>query len=432
MSTKLRVIKNAIASLGVKGVKVLEQLFLIPFFIFYWGVEYYGEWLTLMIIPSVFAFSDLGLGTAAASSFVLKYAEGKNQEAVDILKTGYLIITKIIIISFFIVFSIVYFLVNFNILSSISLTEEEIIYSVFFMMLATFINFYMQLYEANYRAVRKSHIAINLQAVSGLFRLGGGLLSLYNGYGVIGFSIVQLIISIFNNFLYGYISFNVIHLNNYTGVYSKEIAKDIFKKGMGYILNPLWQVILFQGTTVVVRIILGPSAVVVFNTLRTLSRSINQIYSIIGSSIFPEIQVAIGEGKIHKAEALLKKGIKLSLILGVLGVLVLATIGMPIYNLWTNNQLIAPYSLWFILILSTFFNAIWWTSAVIFRALNRPYKLALSGLFLSIISIIFTYIFCYLFNINGAGIGMLFFEVLMALYILPSSFKLLKEVRACQ
>ena len=74
MTLKKRLLKNGLASVFQKGVRVLEQLFLVPFFITAWGAAYYGEWLTLTIIPSVIAFSDLGFGTASANSFVLSYA----------------------------------------------------------------------------------------------------------------------------------------------------------------------------------------------------------------------------------------------------------------------------------------------------------------------------------------------------------------------
>ena len=70
MSLKKRLVNNGLASILQKGVRVLEELFLVPFFISAWGAAYYGEWLTLTIIPSVIAFSDLGFGTAAANSFV--------------------------------------------------------------------------------------------------------------------------------------------------------------------------------------------------------------------------------------------------------------------------------------------------------------------------------------------------------------------------
>ena len=89
MSLKKNLIKNGIASALQKGVKVAEQLLLVPFFINAWGAAYYGEWLTLTIIPTMLGFSDLGFGSAACNSFVLKYAAGDKKGAADTAKSGF-------------------------------------------------------------------------------------------------------------------------------------------------------------------------------------------------------------------------------------------------------------------------------------------------------------------------------------------------------
>jgi hypothetical protein len=42
-------------------------------------------------------------------------------------------------------------------------------------------------------------------------------------------------------------------------------------------MSPMWQAIFFQGTTFVVRILLRPIAVTIFNTVRTvLERQMNE------------------------------------------------------------------------------------------------------------------------------------------------------------
>ena len=54
------IINNGLANITQKIIRILDQLLLVPFFLTTWGVEYYGEWLTLSIVPSILAFSDLG------------------------------------------------------------------------------------------------------------------------------------------------------------------------------------------------------------------------------------------------------------------------------------------------------------------------------------------------------------------------------------
>ena len=115
MSLKKRLLQNGLASILQKGVRVLEQLFLVPFFITAWGAAYYGEWLTLTIIPSVIAFSDLGFGTAAANSFVLSYAAGDKQKAADISTTGMYIVSIMVGVAMLLSLLIIFILNYFNV-----------------------------------------------------------------------------------------------------------------------------------------------------------------------------------------------------------------------------------------------------------------------------------------------------------------------------
>lgn len=73
MSLKKNLLKNGLATVFQKLIRVFEQLALVPFFISAWGAAYYGEWLTLTIFPTIIGLSDLGIGSAAANTFVLRY-----------------------------------------------------------------------------------------------------------------------------------------------------------------------------------------------------------------------------------------------------------------------------------------------------------------------------------------------------------------------
>jgi len=75
MSIIKGIISNGLANVVQKLVRIADQLLLVPFFLTHWGAAMYGEWLTLTIIPSVLAFSDLGFGSAVSNSFVLAYAK---------------------------------------------------------------------------------------------------------------------------------------------------------------------------------------------------------------------------------------------------------------------------------------------------------------------------------------------------------------------
>lgn len=410
-----------------KGIRVLEQLFLVPFFITAWGAAYYGEWLTLTIIPSVIAFSDLGFGTAAANGFVLSYASGEKQNAANINKTGFRIITVMIIIAVIISLLTIAVLNYFQVFDKALIDKHEAIVAVSILIISALICFYNQLVESYYRAAQKAALSINLLTIKAAMNLGLGLIVLLMGYGIIQFALSQLIVNIFFNSFYWFKGRQTLGLHkNFKGQIDKKIVKEITSKGLGYLMSPLWQAIYFQGTTFVVRIVLGPSAVAVFNTVRTLSRSINQLFSMVNSSVFPELQYELGAGRLESAKKVFRFSIITVFFIAVIGSIFLATFGLKFYSFWTQNEFIVPHLMWYSFILGILFNALWWTAAMIFRAVNKPYKFAFIALASSILSVLSSYGLSQIWGLNGAAIGSLVLDVLMAFLILPYACRLLE------
>lgn len=426
MSLKKNLIGNGIANLLQKFVRITEQLLLVPFFISSWGAAYYGEWLTLTIIPSVLAFSDLGFGSAVANSFVLKYASGDKKAAADIFKTGLIIISKTITLGIIISALLLTIAYYFGWLEKSLIKPNEAIQALIMMITARLIAFYSQIFEANFRAARKVAQGINLLTVNSILNIACGAIVLLAHGGVVLFASSQLIIAILFNVFYWWKASAVLGLGSEeVGVYNKSYAKEIISKGFGYLMSPMWQTLLFQGTTFVVRITLGPAAVAVFNTVRTLSRSVNQLYSTINASVFPEIQFEIGAGRMDKARNLLFHSIRVSFVLALAGVLFLSIFGLYLYNIWTNKALNPPAIMWYLFLGGILLNAVWWTSVVVFRAMNKPYRFATTGLIAAGIAIICSYFFCKQWGLIGAAMGSLVFEIIMMIYILPLSCKMI-------
>ena len=136
------IIGNGLAQITLKVIRVMEQLLLIPFFLTAWGAAYYGEWVTLSIIPTVLAFSNLGFGTAAGNSFVLAYISGDRQKAADINKSGILVIFGSIIVGFIITTFVLFCGKHLNIFDKSLIPEDEAIIAIARLMTGRFIKFY--------------------------------------------------------------------------------------------------------------------------------------------------------------------------------------------------------------------------------------------------------------------------------------------------
>lgn len=428
MSLKRKIFNNGLASTLQKVVRVLQQLMLVPFFISSWGAEYYGEWITLTIIPSVLALSDFGFGTAASNTFVLRYAAGDKQGAKNIAKSGIYIITLVIFFALIVSGVTLYILNHFEVFEKSLIDKNDLITALSFMMIARLLNFYYQFFSGFFRASGRAALSINLITLFNLSNLIFSFLVLILGGGVVEFATVNLILAMIFNPFFSWKSYRIIDFKETSKAsLFKSDVKYIATKGLGYLLSPAWQAIYFQGTTFAVRLTLGATGVTIYNTIRTVTRSLNQLFTIVNSSVFPEIQYEKGKGNMNNVRKIFMASVSTVFVVAFFGCIFLIFFGEYFYELWTKNLLEVPPGMWNIFILGVMFNAIWFSSGVVFNAFNQPYKYALAGLICSIISVISSYFLCLKLGLVGAAIGSIVLDILMVFYVLPTSCNLVGQ-----
>ena len=347
-------ISNGLANVVQKIVRIADQLLLVPFFLTHWGAAVYGEWLTLTIIPSVLAFSDLGFGSAVCNSFVLAYAAGDKQKAADLRKSGFWIITLTIILGLLLTVVAMIVGTKMHLFEKSQIQALDAMIAVVCMMVARLLTFYTQLVEGFFRGARKAALGSLFGSGNYLLNIAVGLVVLLMGYGVVAFAFSQLVIAIIYIIGYSVYGCRLINLQGYKGRILKCDINDIVKKGMGYLMTPVWQSVYFQGTTFVVRITLGAEAVAIFNTVRTVCRSVNQMFSIINASIFPDLQYEYGQGHIQTVHRYFRVAVLLSMIIGFAGCAVLVVFGLDLYGWWTKSVLTVPYSVWNVFMFGAF------------------------------------------------------------------------------
>lgn len=428
MSLKKNILKNGLATVIAKSFRILEQLLLVPFFITSWGAAYYGEWLTLTIIPSMMAFSDLGFGTSAANRFLLQYASGDKDGAANTARSGIFLITIVVASGILLSAALIFILDRLHVFDKSLIARQEAVWALFFLMAARVITFYNQFYEVYFRAARKASLGINLQTVYSAANIIFGIVVLLIGGGIVAFALVNLSVSVIFNPLYNWKARRTLGLHKTNeGRILKTEVRGIMKNGLGYLLSPVWQAIYFQGTTFIIRLTLGPLAVTTFNTVRTLVRSVSQVFNMITLSVFPEFQFEIGAGNLEKARKVFRLTFIGIIACAFLGILFLYTLGPWFYTVWTKKALDPPPAMWNIFILSIGFNAIWWMATIIFQAYNKPYLFTLAGTIAAVISVFATWYFSSRYGLTGAALGSLTLDMLLAFYLLPLGCKLLGQ-----
>lgn len=421
-SIRKNIVLNGFANVGQRIVTIANQLLLVPFFLTAWGTEYYGEWLTLCTIPSVLMFSDMGFGTSASNAFVLAYSDKNYQKAANIYCTGFIIITCCIILGIIISFSTMLIVAKTELLDKSLISAEDAVWALTFMMSGRLVGFYNQLFEAFFRSMHRAASATNYKSIEGSFLILSGIFVLWKDYGVVMYAFTSFIASSIFNLVYALIAINVID-NLPIGRFDKKEVKMICSKGFGYLASPLRQALYFQGSTLVVRAVLGAEAVAFFNTIRKVVRTVNHMFNIIGESTFPELQIAIGQNNMVLAKSIFFKSMKLVLATGVIGVIFLSTTGIPIYNWWTHNSFSVTFDIWVLFMIGILITSTWSTAGFSFRAFNKPYYLALVGIVSSLISLCAIYILSNACGVLGTTIGYVSYDLMMALFVLPYAFR---------
>jgi len=423
-TTKRHIIFTGLANLLYKTARIADQLLLVPFFLSIWGAAYYGEWLTLSAIPSILAFADLGFGSATSNAFVLNYSGGNKQLSANYFSTGLKLVTISVVLGILLTVIAVTIAWWAGWLDKSLIEPSDVILSITFLMATQFVRFYIQVFEAFYRTTHKAALSYTFRTVENYLRIGAGVLVLVLGFGVVAYSFWQFLVVFVFNIFYAIYGMNLIK-DLPKGKWDKPIAIETLKKGLGFLANPIAQSVYYQGSTFIVRFFIGPEAVAMFNTVRTLSRSVNQMLIIVTHAIFPEMQIAIGEGNMKKARQIFSKASQIVLSISVLGVSCLLIFGRQLYKWWTNNQLDVPNALWYIFMIGLLFNAVWWTSETVFRSMNKPGVFAKYIISCSIISLLISLVLVKPFDLVGVAVGYEALDVLMPILVFPLSCKML-------
>ncbi len=178
-----------------------------------------------------------------------------------------------------------------------SLTSSvQIKWDVLWLSLTVFISFSAEVFGGRLRAVNKAHQTIILGGFKPWlefimfiiilrFTHRFDYLALVSLFSIVAYIVVVAIIS---RASLTKVAFSIASIDF-------RLIKDLFKKGMAFQAFPLGNALLFQGNILVVETVLGPIAVVLFSTARTLVRSVNQTMEMVNQIVSPEFSILFGK-----------------------------------------------------------------------------------------------------------------------------------------
>lgn len=389
------------------GITIAIQLISLPVFLHFWTLEQYGVWLLLSTVPAYFSLADGGLVAVTANRMTILSSTGCYKEA-NICFQSTLFAT---IVSTFFVLLVTIFVMYFVDFSLVSSFENKL--ALILLIFTAVITIFTDLNEAVFRACNKY--------AYGVYAIGAARIIEWIGC-LIGLIAYQSMLSAAAGMALGRFIANVILILITSNMFNKfhwsikesslNELKLIAKPSLYFLAFPISNIISLQGFSMLVGIIFGPAFLAIFNTYRTLARTLTQLISTVSRTLMPEFSRLFASKNISEIEKLHKKGTFYGVLCCFIVFTFLLYFAPNILNIWTHGKI--PYDATFLALLlsSTVITSIWQISAIVLKATNNHKNLSIVYLFSSILCLFFVVLFKD-FGKYSIIIGMISFEIIM-------------------
>ena len=425
MEIKKTLFKNFLASGWGKISTVLFRLVQVPILLSFLGIEEYGRWLVLYALPSWLFLANLGFGNVAANDVSMAVGKGDLARARMIFSAAFRVVMYILLGGIILLLPIILFFHWEKFLRVAADRHTEITWVLIWLTLSTLLTFIGEIFQARFRAARKAHTYMLLYSVRPWIELAFMLLVLQFTTRLDYLAFTTFLSTIIFTLGVQWFSYRAMPELTYSGQpVEKGLLRHLFRKGLAFQAFPLGNALIYQGTIIVVQMILGPIAVAVFGSVRTLVRSINQVLELINQVMWPELSILFGTGDLPKAARLHRIGVVLSIGIALFFVLLLALFGERIFSWWTGGSIILPRTLLLLFLLPIPFNSLWFTSSVIHMASNKHEGLAIRYLIAMCMAVIGCALLSWWFGMEGAAISTVIADIILIPYVFRVSLSL--------
>lgn len=395
-----------------------EQFILVPIYLTAWGVDIYGEWLTLTAITAFLSFTNLGLGQAAASEIVMAIGAGDRERAQRAFSScvfmlaviGLVVIVVLAVISLHIDLSA---LVGFTKLGRrevvvITLcTGVTVILSFFCAPLSAILSATIGAGQAN---LLPSSIKIGEVTFIAVVLLRGGdpeVAAL-----IFLLSAIMMVI--------GYLV--IIHrLAPWLAVLSlkpdQEILLRLLKPSLGYLaLFVSVNIVGIQLPRIILFSVLGSSAVTIFSVTTTYARTIRVLSGIIPFAMQVEVGHAYGTGHLSRFVDLINKMCRISVwsAIPVAGGLFLCS--SFLIPFWTNGRVSVDLILLVFLIVESVVGSLADPIIIALTVVNRVGMIAWVHILSLLLGVAVSSIFISHFGPVAMAIGLIVPDVTVILF----------------
>lgn len=408
-------------------VTVIAQLAGVPILLNAWGTQLYGEWLILFAIPAYLSMTDLGFTQSAANDMTARVARGDRAGALAVFQSIGVLVYGIAALGLVLSAAIVPWLplgdwLNFQVMDA--RTAQWVLWLLAAQVLVSLPD---GVTHAGFRAGGEYALHFGLHSVVRLLQFAGVWAAALAGGGPLAAAAVSMVVRALATTAFALL---VVHRHRWLrygrGAASAAELHRLLRPALANVAIPLAQALNIQGMVVVVGAVLGPMAVVVFSTLRTLTRLAMQLVTTVAHVVEPELAAAHGAGNPELLRRLFIHALRAGLWLALLAALALALFGSRVLDLWTHGRVAMDAALFGWLLASAVASVLWYGSLSVLKAANRHLHAAAVYVLASAAAVcLAAVLLSYTENLVYAGVALLVMDAAMTGYALAAATALL-------
>lgn len=346
-SRSVKVKKNILGSLAIKGFSILIQLMLVPLTLGYVSAELYGVWLTLSSVVLWFNFFDigftLGLKNKLAEAIAIEdWALGKS-----LVSTTYIMVSLIFVPLCIILELLTPYIDWCGILHVSSLFAEDIVDSLRVLIACFCLQMIVNVFTSVAQAYQKTALAVSFPTISNAISLI--IIYLLTHFCRPSLVYLSYAISVIPIIAVAIASIHFFH-NSFQKVapslafFEGRHVRSLFSLGVKFFIIQVQLVVFFQCTNLLISNLSGPEDVSCYNvTYKYLSTGL-MLFTIILSPLWPAFTDAHVKQDYDWMKKVYKKMRRVFFLFAIATILMVA-VSPIVYRLWIAEKLSIPFSL---------------------------------------------------------------------------------------
>lgn len=343
----VKVKKNAIGSILIKGWSILISLILVPMTMDYLSPEIYGIWLTISSVIVWLNFFDVGFTLGLKNKLAEALADGDYVRGKKLVSTTYGVMFAIFV-PLAIILELLVPIVDWSKFLNVSIEFNDQLVGVMRVLVFCFA------LQMIFNTITAILAAYQRTAISSLFPVLGNTISVIVIFILTktvppslislaeAISYIPAIVLIISSFIL--FRTNLKEVAPAPSYFDKSCIGHLFNLGAKFFIIQIQMVVLYQATNILISNVSSAEQVTAYNIAYKYLSIGAMVLSILLGPLWPAYTDAYAKGDYKWMKSTYKKMCKLVLLV-MMGVVVMMALSPIVYKIWIKNTTLVPWSM---------------------------------------------------------------------------------------